>query len=83
MPVDADAVLDVPSDDESSPFWTGLFGGEPVAEEPAPFAGWGEDAPATIEEADLSPWADEDVADAIGAWTTPDGPSAAWALGDL
>ena len=82
-PVDADGVLDAPTDDEPSPFWTGLFGGEAVAEDAAPFAGWGEDAPPTAAEADQSPWADQNMADASGAWNTPDGPSATWALGDL
>ena len=83
VPVVTDAVLDVPIDDEPSSFWAGSYGGEPVTDAPAPFAGWGEDAPGRIEKTDQSAWADEGVADAIGTWTTPDGPSAAWALGDL
>ncbi|AMY10935.1 Putative Zn-dependent protease, contains TPR repeats [Luteitalea pratensis] len=83
VPVDADGVLDAPTDDEPSPFWTGYFGGEAVAEDAAPFAGWGEEAPPTAPEADRSPWADEDVADGSAAWNTPDGPSATWALSDL
>ena len=83
VPVVADGVLDVPIDDESSSFWAGSYGGEPVTDAPAPFAGWGEDGPARFEKTDQSAWADEGVADATGTWTTPDGPSAAWALGDL
>ena len=79
----AEAVLDVPIDDDSSSFWAGPYGGEPVTETPAPFAGWGDDAPLRVQETDQPAWADEDAADAVGTWTTPDGPSATWALGDL
>ena len=50
---------------------------------PQPFAGWGDDAPLRVQEIDQSAWADEDAADAVGTWTTSDGPSATWALGDL
>ena len=80
--VTSEAVADAPLEEESSSFWMGAFGGEAVAEKPAPFAGWGEDAPPTAAEADRSPWAGDTAAD-DGAWTTPDGPSATWALGDL
>jgi hypothetical protein len=73
---------DPPREDTSSAFWTGPFGGEAVAEDAAPFAGWGESAPPTSGETDQSPWSDESPAD-NRAWNTPDGPSATWALGDL
>jgi hypothetical protein len=69
--------------DQPSPFWTGAFGGEPVVEAPAPFSGWGDEPPPQETGVDRSPWADEALADQSGPWAVPDGPSAAWALGDL
>lgn len=71
-----------PLDDHTSPFWTGSFGGEPQAEQAAPFSGWGDDAPPAEPGADRSPWSD-DAGEPSGSWHVPDGPSAAWALDDL
>lgn len=82
VPAAVDTAPDAPLDAASSAFWTGTFGGEAVAEEVAPFAGWGEDAPPTSPEADQSPWSGDTAAESP-AWNTPDGPSATWALGDL
>ncbi len=69
--------------DDRPCFWTGVFGGEPDMELPPPFSGWGDELAPPSPGVGLSPWTEGDFGDQTGPCVVPDGPSAAWALGEL
>ncbi len=77
-PVEASAV----TADESSPFWSGAFGGESQVESPAPFSRWDTDAQEPETVVDSPHWAGH-AEEETGPWAIPDSPSATWALSDL
>ena len=68
--------------DDRPCFWTGVFGGETEMDIPPPFSGWDDEPAPSAPGGGLPPWAESDLGDQ-GAYVVPDGPSAAWALGEL